>query len=104
MTPSLSPDAVCAAAFTMLRPLCDERRALFVRAGPPATVWACLLDGRFERVPPLGHLVSRSSNRAQLLASSRAVDLDAVRQRLTAAGVGVVWSDGVLWTVHVYAG
>jgi DNA processing protein len=94
MTAALSSDAVCAAAFTMLRPLSDERRALFVRAGPPETVWACLVDGRLERVPPLGHLVSRSSNRTQLLASARSVDLDAVRQRLVEAGVGVVWWGG----------
>jgi DNA processing protein len=90
----LSADAVCAAALTMLRPLSAERQALFARAGPPETVWSCLLDGRFERVPPVGYLVGRSSNRAQLLASARSIDLDAVRQQLTAAGVGVVWWGG----------
>ena len=47
--------AVCAAACTLLRPLSEDRRALLVRAGSPEVVWASLLDGRFERVPPLGY-------------------------------------------------
>jgi DNA processing protein len=86
--------AVCAAACTLLRPLSEDRRALLVRAGSPEVVWASLLDGRFERVPPLGHLVDRSSDKAKLLAAARSIDLDEVRGRLVRARVGVVWWGG----------
>jgi DNA processing protein len=94
VTTPLSDAAVCAAACTLLRPLSTERLARLVRAGPPDGVWAALLDGRLERWPRLGHLVSRSTRPADLLASARHVDLDQLRGQLEAARVGVVWWGG----------